>query len=163
MPRREAAIAGSVQPLDLRLLIHGHPFGRRTPQPTVQQVGRALFLVTAAPATEGPFADPEQLARIDLVGFARLMTVQHAPETDYPHVLTSFRPAHPGSPKRPKSPDRSCATDRAGSNQLARRFPSVMISPERGHGTPEGSVPARAANAEPPWRSFRTMMAVVSR
>jgi len=110
MPRREAQVAGPIETFDLRLVVRRHPFGRRPAQAAIQQTGFALFLVTAAPTTEGSLADAQQLARLDLVEFARLMTVQHAPETDHSHTLKGFRPAHPGSPKSSDSPDRSRAT-----------------------------------------------------
>jgi hypothetical protein len=54
---------------------------------------------------------PKRVSRIDLVGFARFVAVQDAADLDHLHTLMGFRPAHPGCPKSPVLPDRSCATD----------------------------------------------------
>jgi hypothetical protein len=70
MPRREAAIAGSVEAFDLRLIVRRHPFGRRAAQAAVEQPDLAVVLVAAAPAAERPLADPQQLAYLDLIEIA---------------------------------------------------------------------------------------------
>jgi hypothetical protein len=110
VPGGEAVVAGPIESLDLRLIIRRDALKRLAAQAAVQQAGLAVLLVTPTPPAKRPLADAEQLARFDLVEFASLTAVQYTPETKHSHTLKGFRPAHPGSPKRPDSPDRSCAT-----------------------------------------------------
>ena len=87
MLRREAAVAGAIQRLDLRLPLARHPLARRLAETPVQQAGLAGVLKPDAPTPERPLADAKQRRRIDLVELTGFMTLEHAPELDQPHTL----------------------------------------------------------------------------
>jgi hypothetical protein len=111
MTGRKPTVARPIEPFDLVLAINRDPSARYPAEPPVQQPGIPSLFVGMASAAERSFADAQQLRRFDLIEFARFIAIQNTPEFDYTHTLVGFRPAHPGSPKNPVSPDRSCATD----------------------------------------------------
>src|ERR1700753_3042852 len=86
----------------------GHSGVTQTKQPPANPV--RFILETMASTTEGPFADPQQLARFDLTEFACFITIQHTAEADHSRTLQgSVRRIQPLQ-KRTHAPDRSCAT-----------------------------------------------------
>jgi hypothetical protein len=110
MPRGEALIARPIQPLDLIATVYRHAPARRLAKAAVQQAGLAFFLVAPAPTAEGPFANAQQLRRLHLVQLRHVPADKYVHELQHTNTLSGFRPAHPGPPKRPGLPDRSCAT-----------------------------------------------------
>ena len=88
MPRREAAVAGAIQSLDLLLPIQWHPSARSLAETAIQQTRFTSLLVAMTPAAERPLADPEQLRRLHLVELRRLVAIQNAPERHHSHTLT---------------------------------------------------------------------------
>jgi hypothetical protein len=94
MLRRETAVAGPVQSVDLMLSVDRNPFAGGATEPVVQQARLSVILKAMAPSAERALRNTEQLRRLDLIEFVRFISLKHAPEFDHPHTLESFRPAH---------------------------------------------------------------------
>jgi hypothetical protein len=85
--RAEAAVAGAVQRLNLRLAFARYPLGPDLPQTSVKQPGLARVVKPDAPAAKRPLGDAEQRCGVDLVELVGFITVEYTPEFDHPHTL----------------------------------------------------------------------------